>query len=483
MKIITIISIFIIIIIILSGIIFIDITSNQKEIIFDIDGDKIADKIDAFPFDPAASLDSDGDGYPDNWNPGKDQTDSTSKPPLIRDECPYDPEEFMDSDGDFVGDNKDAFPYDPEEWSDIDSDGFGDNVDINPYVNLSFEIQIEKFRVIRRVDLFRRAQIYFEIKINGNRYPRIDNNGAYFQVVLNEQKNVNHEKITYEIKDDTKDKYTDIEIIMYDYDFFGFDDIVDISNDFGRRTLKLRFDHIKNEISDTGYTAGRHARLWFHIIFENEISLNQTFYNKKYSWSVIDKQFILPFKIPVNIYKNYQTLNVSRQPQGETFPDEKMAAFVTSKERVIIDLTDELESLKQLENYDEIDKVNYYIRFVQDAVTYRFDNETAGCEEYWKYPVETLVDQHGDCEDTTVLLASILDNLDYDVALLYYSWKEDDKKLGHLALGVNLDGDYGSYVVGEDGMKYFYCETTSDSFLVGEIPDRIQGEPKRIIPI
>ena len=33
---------------------------------------------DAFPLDPAASIDSDGDGKPDEWNPGKTQADSTS---------------------------------------------------------------------------------------------------------------------------------------------------------------------------------------------------------------------------------------------------------------------------------------------------------------------------------------------------------------------------------------------------------------------
>ena len=34
----------------------------------DSDGDGVADAQDAFPFDPAASIDSDGDGYPDSWN-------------------------------------------------------------------------------------------------------------------------------------------------------------------------------------------------------------------------------------------------------------------------------------------------------------------------------------------------------------------------------------------------------------------------------
>ena len=114
--------------------------------------------------------------------------------------------------------------------------------------NLSFEIKIEKFKVTRKVDILRWAQVYFLVKINGITLYKIKNNGKNFKVRLNQIKELNHEKIFYEIIDDTTKKFTDIEIIMYDYDFIGSDDIIDISNRLGEKTLKLRFDHIKNEI-------------------------------------------------------------------------------------------------------------------------------------------------------------------------------------------------------------------------------------------
>ena len=74
---------------------------------FDTDGDGSPDQwnpgmnetksttelhLDAFPLDPAASLDSDNDGMPDEWNPGMDQSDSTSDPPLELDPYPDDPD-------------------------------------------------------------------------------------------------------------------------------------------------------------------------------------------------------------------------------------------------------------------------------------------------------------------------------------------------------------------------------------------------------
>ncbi|WP_043319006.1 PQQ-binding-like beta-propeller repeat protein [Microbulbifer sp. HZ11] len=44
----------------------------------DEDGDGVENLADHFPLDPAASLDSDGDGWPDSWNTGYSGSDSTS---------------------------------------------------------------------------------------------------------------------------------------------------------------------------------------------------------------------------------------------------------------------------------------------------------------------------------------------------------------------------------------------------------------------
>ena len=57
-----------------------------------MDGDGVPNTSDAFPNDPAASKDSDEDGHPDEWNTGKNQTDSTT------------------------GLKLDAYPNDPTKW-------------------------------------------------------------------------------------------------------------------------------------------------------------------------------------------------------------------------------------------------------------------------------------------------------------------------------------------------------------------------------
>jgi hypothetical protein len=78
----------------------------------DTDKDGIVDKSDAFPNDPAASRDSDSDGYPNEWNDAWNETDGETN--LTLDAFPRDPKEWIDSDGDGYGDNSDEFPDDPE---------------------------------------------------------------------------------------------------------------------------------------------------------------------------------------------------------------------------------------------------------------------------------------------------------------------------------------------------------------------------------
>ena len=54
----------------------------------DQDRDGVVNREDAFPMDPAASIDTDRDGYPDSWNAGKTMVDSTTG--LVTDPYPLD---------------------------------------------------------------------------------------------------------------------------------------------------------------------------------------------------------------------------------------------------------------------------------------------------------------------------------------------------------------------------------------------------------
>jgi hypothetical protein len=82
-----------------------------------------------------------------------------------------------------------------------------------------------------------------------------------------------------------------------------------------------------------------------------------------------------------------------------------------------------------------------------------------GSIEYPKYPVETLVDGRGDCEDAAILMAGLLDALGYDTVLLRYS--------DHMALGIRM-GEFNPYYARytpkyfeHEGKHYYYIEGTN----------------------
>lgn len=83
--------------------------------------------------------------------------------------------------------------------------------------------------------------------------------------------------------------------------------------------------------------------------------------------------------------------------------------------------------------------------------------------DYPKYPMETLYDGGGDCEDSSILLVSLLREMGYGCALISF----DD----HMGVGVlGEDGLFGWYFTyGEE--KYYYIETTDVGWAIGELPD------------
>lgn len=111
--------------------------------------------------------------------------------------------------------------------------------------------------------------------------------------------------------------------------------------------------------------------------------------------------------------------------------------------------------------------VDHAIAWVQ-GMEYTQDQAATGYNEYPKYPFETLVDRGGDCEDTCILLASVLRAMDYGVVLLVLPDAE------HMAVGVagedSIDGAYYAH----EGTNYYYLETTGSGWQVGDVPPDVQ---------
>jgi hypothetical protein len=117
-------------------------------------------------------------------------------------------------------------------------------------------------------------------------------------------------------------------------------------------------------------------------------------------------------------------------------------------------------------NFNSRETAEFAASFVQDSgcISYFPELEEG---EYPKYPLETLYEKEGDCEDSSILLAAILQLISYDAVLVNFP-PADGEDAGHM--GVGVAGDFsGTYYRYED-TRYYYLETT-DLWNLGEIDD------------
>lgn len=85
-----------------------------------------------------------------------------------------------------------------------------------------------------------------------------------------------------------------------------------------------------------------------------------------------------------------------------------------------------------------------------------YELEGGVLEEYWKYPLETLYDRAGDCEDTSILLAVLYKATGYAVFVLLP---------GHAVKAVVLPSDTVGYYYSVNFKNYYFCETTAETSL------------------
>ncbi|MFQ6080274.1 MAG: collagen binding domain-containing protein [Candidatus Bathyarchaeia archaeon] len=103
-----------------------------------------------------------------------------------------------------------------------------------------------------------------------------------------------------------------------------------------------------------------------------------------------------------------------------------------------------------------------------------------------KYPVETIVENEGDCDLLSFIAASVMKAGGLDVVLLYYEAKS------HMNVGVNLshepqDARSAPYYLDYDGKRYYVAETTGgnweNGWRVGECPDSLKRASVRVITL
>lgn len=138
-------------------------------------------------------------------------------------------------------------------------------------------------------------------------------------------------------------------------------------------------------------------------------------------------------------------------------------------------LVNQLSEIADIKRYNDRQLADYVASFVQ-SMPYTVDYDTKGRDEYPRYPVETLFERGGDCEDTSVLIATLLDSLGINVVLLHLEGEE------HIAVGVDVPMSYGIYYE-YIGTKYWFLETTAEGWRVGDFPTELKDDMAYIYPV
>jgi len=196
--------------------------------------------------------------------------------------------------------------------------------------------------------------------------------------------------------------------------------------------------------------------------------------SKNFTWKYGFNEWTWSMQIPEVIYDYYKAL-----PRPLTA---NYSVYVTHPlhEKYLAQLAGELQKIGKQKGYTDFETVSLTAAFVQ-SLDYKFDNVTEGYDEYPRFPIETLLDQGGDCEDTAILTASLIRSLGYGVVLIVFPSSPNIS--GHCAVGVaGGTGMTGTYFE-RDGKKYYYLETTSEGWEIGEIPKEYSDRSAKLYPM
>lgn len=160
--------------------------------------------------------------------------------------------------------------------------------------------------------------------------------------------------------------------------------------------------------------------------------------------------------------------NYEASPYGEA---ESYFSFMFSEydRAVIRDLVSKVCNSEAIDR----DKVKAAMTFVQ-ALPYALDAKSVGQDEYVRYPLETLVDKEGDCEDKVALLGAMLKELGVEFVLL--------KLPDHLAVGVSCDSVVSDQCLVVGDRRYYFVETTTPRWEIGQIPSELAHLRIEVVP-
>lgn len=194
------------------------------------------------------------------------------------------------------------------------------------------------------------------------------------------------------------------------------------------------------------------------------------FYNREFTWNFGGEYWTWNLSIPVALFEQYQSVPDSVRTQ---IPLSGFGYFTTTEDPYLQTLVAKINQTATAQGYNPIQEVNFALAFVQ-SIPYATDLNSTGYSDYPRFPVQTLVDDIGDCKSHSILFATLTLMLGYGAVYI--------NPPDHLAVGVlgnNLGGTCWTY----DNQTYYYCETTASGYTIGQLPQQFSGEGAYVYPI
>lgn len=198
--------------------------------------------------------------------------------------------------------------------------------------------------------------------------------------------------------------------------------------------------------------------LFLFILAVTPVRANESYVMENYEWRFSNQNWWLTINISQERLDAYKSFSVDKR--------RNYGYMITTEDEALIEVANEFTNVSANKGYDANTEANFVLTFIQ-SLDYTSDKDTTGYDEYPRFPLETLAARGGDCEDMSVLYATLMILMGYDAVL--FLKPGDVENPGHMAVGIAGDGLRGSYIA-KDGIKYYYAETTGRDWKIGDIP-------------
>ena len=200
---------------------------------------------------------------------------------------------------------------------------------------------------------------------------------------------------------------------------------------------------------------------------------------KNFQWDFRDVEYELSWNFNYNTYTQMRNLPHDIDWTGANDLGDvvsQYASFGDPNENLYLrSFAETVKSYAIADGYtSELEVAEFVYAFVGDIQYQQNEMEVAGDSDYPKFPIETLWDQNGDCEDVALLYVAMMELLGYDAVFAVGEVKsdQDDEWGGHAWALIHIsghDGDGWEILKEGSAMPFYWVEATSHYDGVSEI--------------